>query len=155
MHNPLIEWPKAELVQRVHNYINIIFKAKGLPVDAAEAAHVEDVMQNAVLHLFCSALGCSRNGPDIRTTTVNGGRGTARNHFSSLNGPFSVVQATFQAAQRLSPERGDGGLNPPPPPAHCNLPHRMCQWSMTLAVIGEPTSDFTDKVQCMHCGTMT
>ena len=36
--------PQAELVQRVHNYINIVCEAKGLPVDAAEAAHVEEVM---------------------------------------------------------------------------------------------------------------
>ena len=38
--------PKAELVQRVHNYINIIREAKGLPVDAAEVAHMEQVMQD-------------------------------------------------------------------------------------------------------------
>jgi hypothetical protein len=38
--------PKAELVQRVHNYINIIREAKGLPVDAAEVAHMEEVMQD-------------------------------------------------------------------------------------------------------------
>ena len=36
--------PKAELVQRVHNYINLIREAKGLPVDAAEVAHMEEVM---------------------------------------------------------------------------------------------------------------
>ena len=40
--------PKAELVQRVHNYINIIREAKGLPVDAAEVAHMEEVMQDDV-----------------------------------------------------------------------------------------------------------
>ena len=45
-------------MQHVHNYITIIREAKGLPADAAEAAHVEDVMQNDAnsdgSHIVCS-----------------------------------------------------------------------------------------------------
>ena len=38
--------PKAELVQRVYNYIQIIREAKGLPAESAEMAHVQDVLEN-------------------------------------------------------------------------------------------------------------
>ena len=39
---------KAELVHRIHNYISIIRKSKILPVEDADVAHVEEVLQNNV-----------------------------------------------------------------------------------------------------------
>ena len=57
--------PKPELVQRVYNYIQIIREAKGVPVESAEMAHVQDDSNGSDIVCAICLSGETSEGNDI------------------------------------------------------------------------------------------